>query len=237
MARQSDKARAEAAKMKGLAIRLANLIPGIAGKRSKFLIDYQGLQRTSFAIAAKLVEFEDGLKNRHAGMLRTVGDRARANLRASILRPAERHSRPNARMTGRFTFGTVGGGTFRGVVLDEPQRSFWGFGYPNVKVADAATRFVWRSLEYGLGARGTKDPEGPRGGHKMPFPFYFRPTAYRSGALFLRKGVRRAVDQFPGGSRPQGFEGKFFIRRAMESVIEEAPRQYEKVVGETWGRL
>jgi hypothetical protein len=117
----------------------------------------------------------------------------------------------------------------------------YGFGWPDIDKADAATDFVWRTLEYGLaGTRANRDgelrgpgssrfPENqylvPTGFHRMPRRFQFTTDSPSDSYLFLNKHVPERLP--PGGA---GIEGKHFIEDAFIEALEVMAGRYKKAV-------
>ena len=198
----------------------AGLIPGLKG--SKVVYEVDGMKRLAFGMGLAVERLEEDLKATH---LRRIGDltrKARELFYGDTRRPSSSGDRPNVRMTGRFTFGARGGGTFVGVLIDE--KSVQGFGYPNVPRADARTKFVWRTLEFGLGDKGEQHPLAPLGDHLLPRAFGFDPpTRGRRDARFFP--VRGPADVKGGGIEPK--TGKGFIRPAFEYVKPFLRMDYE----------
>jgi hypothetical protein len=158
---------------------------------------------------------------------------------ASIKRPGERGVRPGIRETGHFTFGTSAGGDFVGGTFKLDDGVF-GMGWPNIDKADAATNYVWRSLEYGLAgtlanSRGvlrgpgrSRYPENqhlvPTGFHRMPRKYMFSSDNPRTSFLIQRNYLPARI---PGGA---GIEGKHFIEDAFEQAQAVMIRRYKKAV-------
>lgn len=234
-------ARARAAKVSAASLR--NLIPGGVGGAT-MTINAAGVAESTFLIAKVYDQFERGLLQSHVRRTQTLYAIAEDRFRADIRRPDSRGDRPGGgrmgRQTGRFTFGS--GQTFQAVLIHDPESHQFGIGFPKLSVADARTDYVWRSLEFGLGPKGTPDPMGPLGEHKLPSRFHFqgdrlvlgRDPKDRFRQQQNRKTkVRRANSERLG----QGFEGKFFIRDSMEVFAGTLPREYRTVFAQTFGSL
>lgn len=226
-----------------------NLIPG--GRGAAIRVEWQGIQQTAFLLAAICNEKLPGTLNAsHTRMMGVVGKRAEANFEGSIRRPNERGERGGPRETGHFTFGKDQGGAFIGVPIrpDSPggKKDEYGFGYPNIKVADQKTNFVWRALEFGLtGAKYTavNNEFAPRGIAKFPSRFTFLP--FRSGppnGSLVPKGSGSA----PSGTlvTPKGrvlktvahpgIKPKLFITNAFNETVGGMDREYQTVLATTF---
>jgi len=165
---------------------------------------------------------------------------AEANFKASTKRPGEKGVRPGIRETGNFEFGTRAGGSFTGTMF-ELEKGVFGFGWPDIDKADAATNYVWRSLEYGLAgtlanSRGvmhgpghSRYPENqhlvPTGFHRMPRKFMFSTDNPRTSFLITKNYL--PAREPPGGA---GIEGKHFIEDAFEEAAEIMIGRYRKSV-------
>lgn len=212
---------------------LRQLIPGFKG--SRLIVDIDGVYQSAFAVARVTDQFQRELRGSHLSLLRVMKSVAQAKFEASIKRPAQRGFRPGPpfdkkRVTGRFTFGSRGGGAFVGVLINDEANDMSGFGYPRISVADEKTRFVWRSLEYGLS--GTKrqadsDDLAPKGRHLLPAKIFWT-AAEPEGLLIPRKPATRE-----GG----GIEPKRFIRDSIEEVANAQEREYRTLIRRTYGQL
>ncbi len=173
--------------------------------------------------------------------LGTLTRRAEARFAASTLRPGERGvGSGGRRQTGNFTFGTLARGSFTGTVF-ELEKGVHGFGWPDIDKADAATDYVWRTLEFGLagtlansegvlrGPGHSRFPENaylvPTGFHRMPRRFMFTSDNPATSYLFLNKNAPKRMP--PGGA---GIEGKHFIEDAFIESIEIMAGRYKKSV-------
>lgn len=188
------------------------------------------------AITLEIGKIRENLNAVHAELLLRVKNAAQENFRSDIRRPAEsgRGIGQRDRQTGKFTFGTTGGGAFVGNLFQDGD--VYGFGYPDIARADAATNFVWRSLEYGLKGWGefpralsnlgqTRAPF-PRGTHLMPRAFHFSgPEGDPSSVLRLGGGPSWMQHNYRGyrtlkSRAGRGIEGKHFLERAFAEVRE-----------------
>lgn len=129
------------------------------------------------------------------------------------------------RMTGRFyPFGArSGAGTFKGEPIFDRNLHRYGWGYPNIEHADAASHGIWRVLEYGL--KGTKVEQDPdehasRGTHMVP------PTSYND-PVFTPYG--------PAYLRGKGIKGKRFLRDTWAEIEPTMEGRWRKVF-EEWRR-
>lgn len=218
--------------------KLRSSIPG-----NRFLyMNVEGIVTNTFMIAEVYRHFEQGLDGAHRAKMRDLYRYAEEVFRSEIRRPNSSGHRGKDRLTGRFTFGP--GQTFQAQLVNDKKTHMWGIGFPKMQVADARTGFVWRSLEWGLGPKGTKSSFGPIGTHILPTRFYFDQPV--GGRMFLgadpkdryrKKGERSSEHPLRGRGRlGQGFEGKFFISRSMERVAKELPREYERVWQQSFGK-
>ena len=242
-----------------------------------------GLKKTGLLTADMntdiLVRFEkaarkidDALLGANTRLLGTIGERAKSNLRQSILRPAESgitedaNGKDRNRQTKKFTFGTrgsKGGGAFVGTTY--AGKNEVGFGYPDIAQADRRTKGIWRVLEFGLGSRagqpqpGISAPAiglslaaryGSRGKAMLPQRFGFtspnpstaqlvviQGPAVAGGAiyeqLFKTKQRRKNVAKKKRVT-PKGQFGKFFLTRAVDDVVVEARKEYERIPTEAY---
>lgn len=182
-------------------------------------------------------ELEKSLDAYHQrSVAQKLSRRAESIFRASILRPQEQEqaSAPR-RMSGRFTFGRdTGGGSFASgtfVTTTFSENGVQGFGYPDVDRADRRTNFVWRSLEWGLGAGATDHEYAPRGTFKLPNQGYWVDPSTGKWTKSVR-GRRSDLYRPKGAAIPSpdsGIEPKFFITQAWESVVAEIPRDYQRI--------
>jgi hypothetical protein len=194
------------------------------------------------AIQALPVNLKKNTQQSAVAMIGVVGRAAASNFHSSIRRPGEQgRGAERGRRTGDFTFGDKdSGNTFHGNVF-EIKEGVFGFGYPNVSTADSKTKYVWRSLEFGLS--GTQNaPETilgdaslfPRGTHILPKRFYFTTGSPSNAVLvipkkFARKGPEGQTILKGGKANPgAGFEGKHFIERAWLSTLERLPQVWKR---------
>lgn len=246
--------------------KLRNLNPGGGGRggRSRKLLVIEvepGSFRDNYLekITRAVEELDENLRITNLNMMRRIGQLAERNLRQSIRRPAESGEGQDAgrkRQTKKFTFGTRpkdGGGTgaFVGVHLNDANQS--GFGYPDILQADTKTNFVWRTLEFGIGPRGSGHSEGPRGDPHLPARFGFTgPNPATSKLMFLsgpavKQGAvyvqmfktkhRRRDTRKRSRVDPQGQAPKFFITNAIEEMIGVVPKEYERTLAKTYRKL
>ncbi len=210
---------------------LANLTPGFKPGKSGIQLNVESnLFELSTALAAATRDLgKDAIAVTRAGA-RYVTGQARKYFNEEVKRPAERGEGAGGRReTGHFTFG--GGGAFqqRDLKISDTE---YGFGFPDVATADAATNFVWRSLEFGL--PGTKHSSSyvqfaelsqffPKGSHLLPRRFRFSSESRAAAVLQVGEGRYRNIRT--GG----GFEGKHFIERAWMDFFANWTREYDKV--------
>lgn len=198
-------------------------------------------------VAQEVPRFRKNLNAVHARRLLDLKNAAQKYFREDIKRPAESgEGKGGRRETSNFTFGTKAGGAFVGNIFQEG--NLYGFGYPNIARADAATHFVWRSLEHGLrGTGGTPGGRGnamanvqvtdtePQGRHLMPRGYFFTTRDPSTSVLRLartggaaptqwnrmRLGGKKGRASREGAKREnygKGIEGKRFIERAWFEV-------------------
>ena len=199
-----------------------------------------GLQEMAHAFQPLPTKIGKKSKEAASRNMGTLTRRAEARFRGSIKRPGEKGVRGGIRETGHFEFGTSAGGDFVGDLF-EAEKGVFGFGWPNIDKADAATNYVWRSLEYGLAgtlanSRGvlhgpgrSRYPENqhlvPTGFHRMPRKYMFSTDNPRSSFLIQRNYFPPKVP--PGGA---GIEGKHFIEDAFDESLEIMAGRYKRAV-------
>lgn len=209
------------------------------------------------ALTRKVKKVDDSLRGSNTRLIRTINDRAKANLRANILRPKEHgEGQDRGRQTQNWTFGQSGAFRAR---TGERNGNEIGFGYPDVPIADNYTNYVWRVLEFGLTPRmgqaqpGILEPAlasglagrfGPQGVHKLPAKFGFTTRSPRTSRMLVFKGPALAsgsilsVSKREGGHQirvnPHGVYGKFFLTRAIQETVVDAKREYTRAVTEAF---
>lgn len=233
---------------------LNNLKPGVKKRSSKPIeisIETGTREPFLFKLTRKLAQLDKSIKGKNLSLQGDMTKIAKRNFRASIRRPAESGENQDHRMTGKFTFGTEG--AFKSVLIleENSKTNVIGFGYPDIQRADARTKFVWRSLEFGLGPRGSGHPEGPKGRAMLPAVFGFttgnpatakmvvRGPAVSSGARYLyTTGKDRGTLARRGGGfrrvNPQGIAPKYFITGAIAEMRGRAGKEYRKAAAETY---
>lgn len=176
----------------------------------------------AYGFAAGIQKLETDLTRTHANAVGQLTKAAKRNFQSRISRPWESGDRPADRMTGKFTFGYRG--TFSGNIIRDDKAAVHGFAYPNIERADQRTRFVWRSLEFGLGDYRSSHPLAPRGQFKMPL--------MRNGVPGFWKGPQGQQLLRPAGRAQRvegGIPGRFFLTDAWYEVVGN-----ERAAGGSW---
>lgn len=219
-----------------------NLKIGFKGA-ANLTVEVDGLRQTAFLLARVTnVNLRKNLAAFHGRQIGILTQRARQYFESEKLRPDESGSRPNARFTGKFDFGSRGGGTFVGVPINDEANDQYGFGYPDIARADRRTHYVWRSLEFGLRPHpgAIKGPFSPIGSARFPKRFTFLPFTGRgrlhpsaagsaaTGTLVTPRGRIVARVKHPG------IAPKLFITRAFEDTAANLVDGYSTVLGQTY---
>lgn len=241
-----------------------NLTAGTKGSNLTMRMD--GLTRTAYTMAFTMGGFAESLDGLHKKKLADLAFQAKSNFESRLgRRKGEHGQRPGRRQTGKFTFGSRGGGAFVGLIIKDEKNFVSGFGYPNVAVADRRTKYVWRTLEYGLnphadavsGGEITRGglrmaTEVPIGKHLMPVRFTF--TTSNPATSKLKPKHKEASDSvtyvrlfgkngkagrsIKGAKKitPGGIPPSFFISDAIAHVAATMPAGYREVMSRTWWR-
>lgn len=240
-------------------IRFSNLSPG--GKVGR-LLDAGMNTDVLVKFHRAVVKLDQSLIKSNERAIGSISTRAKKYLRQSILRPNETGigADDRNRQTRKFTFGQ--GGAFQGHTFAGDNTV--GFGYPDVGIADSKTKGIWRVLEFGLGTRlgspqgGIQVPQiagslmryASKGKAMLPQRFGFTSPNPASAQLVILKGPAVAsgaqyVQLFKTKQRrknaskksrvdPKGQFGKFFLTRAIEDMIVEQRKEYERIPTEAY---
>lgn len=200
-------------------------------------------------------KFQKGVNQEHANSARHFYDYGNKLIEKDRKRPQERGNRPGDRETGNIRFGK--GEAFGSFNSEFDNVGIATISFVDINHADNLTNYVWRSVNYGLG--GTEYPapaneHAPLGEHWLPKFFQFGKGEKFRSRSFYRRGKEieispfdRAFQRTRGVFKPtsrgknsgegrlgKGFEGHYWVEKAIEDTIDRLPRRYERIIVDSY---